>query len=74
MTYDEQTYFRPEGNGGPACEVYGATGFYWYTTADEAAESFPKTETKPTKNPLFVVLVGMTARKLASRGFLRTLH
>jgi hypothetical protein len=72
MSYDEQTYTRPDGSKhGPACEVYGATGYGFYTYKNDAAESFPRTNTTPTGNPLFVNLEGMTTQKLTKGGFMR---
>lgn len=71
--YREVTYFRPQRSPyGPACEVYGATGYGWYTDKSDARTCFPRTGTTPSKNPLFVYLDGMTTGYLASRGFFRT--
>lgn len=67
--YDEKTLV----NYYHGWEVYGADGYGWYTYTEYVADVVGKTKgitLRPSQNPLFTHMDGMTRAKLSNRGLI----
>jgi hypothetical protein len=66
--YNEKTYINPKNRE----EFYGTNGYGWYTYKDNKdLEKLKRFTFKPSKNPLFVYVEGLTSTHLRKLGYIR---